>query len=213
MAKTSTLQFGLPPRADLLPAAERQQRALTQWRDRWIRAVLIALIAMAVLVAGQFFLRMNASNGLDEVRSTEAELNAKIASHSQVGPMVTERDMLYADREKAMSADMDWFAPYSMLTRALPKGAQLISFDAVVGGEYTGKDDSIGLKAIVTVQSAKPIDQATILGSFAKIPRVLDVDMLGLQETEDQYNYRVFVLFSQKLYSNHFLLTGPGKTL
>ena len=158
-----------------------------------------------------FGARVQAEMSRDDAADQKAELQRQMAEYSDVSALVSERNNLIAKRAEALVDDMNWSKPFLLLAPALPSGASLTGFEAGTGGPPTGKEGELGLKGQVTVQSAKPIDQATILDSFAQVKHVVDVDMLGLQKGDGNYTYTVYVAFDQGLYNKRFQTEGAAK--
>lgn len=207
--KSAGIQYGAAPRVYLLPPVERERRALAKLQRRWILGVLgvLAVVALALVVA--IGTRVQAEMSLNSAEDQKDELQRQLAAYSNVSALVAERDGLVAKRAEALAGDMGWRQPFTLLTPALPAGATLTGFTAATGGPATTTEGELGLKAVATVQSAKPIDQAIILDQFARVEHVVDVDMLGLQKGENGYSYSIYVAFDQGLYNARFQ-TMPG---
>lgn len=209
-SRQSAVVYGAPPRANLLPPAETERRSVARLQRRWIAGVLAALLVMALIIAASVAMRVQAGMGLSSAEDQKADLGRQLAAYSEVAALVSERDLLTAKRAEALAEDMGWRTPYRLLTPALPAGAQLTGFSATTGGATTSKPGELGLKAMATVVSSKPIDQAIVLDRFAGVNHVVDVDMLGLEQAEDVYTYSIYVAFDQGLYNGRFQTTTAG---
>ncbi|MGN0065582.1 MAG: hypothetical protein ACI379_15190 [Nocardioides sp.] len=203
-SREPAIVYGAPPRVDLLPPAEKDRRSLAQLKRRWVLAVLAVLGAAALVVLAALALRFQASLSVGAAEDHRAELQSDLAQYSDVSGLVSERDALVGKRAQAMAADMSWTKPYRLLAPALPNGARLTGFSAASGGEASADPADLGLKAVVTVSSGRAIDQAIVLDAFAQVEHVADVDMLGLEQAEGVYTYRIYVAFDQGIYNKRF---------
>lgn len=196
--------YGAPPRVDLLPPAEKERRALSRLQRRWVVAVLAVLGVAVLVVLAAVAVRVQAAMAVGDAEDQRADLQRELAAYSEVSGLIAERDNLVNKRAQSMVADMSWSKPYQLLTPALPRGAQLTGFAGSTGGEATGVAGQLGLKAVATVVSRKPMDQAIVLDGFAAVDNVVDVDMLGLDQAEGVYTYRIYVAFDQGIYNKRF---------
>lgn len=196
--------YGAPPRADLLPPAEKERRGLARLQRRWVIAVL-AVLALAVLVLlASVAVRVQAGMSVRSAEDQRTELQRQMAEYSEVSGLVAERNDLVARRGQAMVADMSWSRPYVLLVPALPPGASLTGFTAATGGDYLPNGQELGVKGVAIVESRKPIDQAIALDRFSQVDNVVDVDLLGLEQAEGVYTYKIYVAFDQGIYNKRF---------
>lgn len=209
--KPKPVVYGAPPRVNLLPVPERRRRALANLQRQLVFGVLAVLALTAVMFAAAYAMRVQAESSLSAAEDQKTSLQGQIAKYSDVSALVAERDNLISKRATALADDMDWSEPHRLLAPALPTGARLTGFMGATGGPPTGEEGEIGIKAVATVVSAKPIDQATILDRFSKVAHVIDVDMLGLQKDEGVYTYSIYVAFDQEMYGTRFQIKADAE--
>ena len=204
--------YGAPPRVDLLPPVEKERRSLAKLRRRWIVAVLVVLAVAVLVFLASLAVRVQADMAVSDAEDQRAQLQRDLARYADVSALVNERDTLVRQREQAMAADLRWSTPYELLVAALPKGSVMTGFTAATGGPATSKADDLGIKGVATVVSRKAIDQAIVLDAFAQVEHVTDVDMLGLEQTQGVYTYKIYVAFDQGIYNTRFQTDATEST-
>jgi len=225
LTKSPPLAYGAAPRVNLLPPAERERRERVELIRRWgaIAVAAAVLVVLAVLVAA--FLARSAEGDLQSERTRTTELTNKLAAYRDVSAAIRDKGSYEAYRTQAMASDVAWKSVIGALQAALPSGASVSGFDAVVGdgtsaasstsGSSTGSVDAgaaaaaapSGTAVTVSVQvtSRRSVDQKAMIARFAKVPGVLGVDLSSLSSaTGGGYSSTTAVYFDDSVLSGQY---------
>jgi type II secretory pathway pseudopilin PulG len=224
---SASLIYGAPPRVNLLPPAERERRERAELIRRWgaIAIAIAVLIVLAVLVAT--LMARSARNDLraEQVRTTE--LAGELAAYGDVSATTRDKSSYEAYRTQVMASDITWKSALGALQAALPAGASISGFDALVGDQNatagttgTSGTTADGADATVAAQNApsgtavtlsvqvtsnKSVDQRAMVASFAKVHGVLGVDMTGLSSASGTgYSSTTSVYFDRSVLSGRY---------
>ena len=137
LQRTPALAFGTVPQVNLLPPAERSRREHALLVRRWATVVAAAVAVVLSAVLAAVLLERSAQGDLDAERSRTAALAGQLAAYQDVATASNEKATYDAARTRAMASDMSWVRIVGALQSALPRGARIDGFDAVVGDSTT----------------------------------------------------------------------------
>ncbi|UDY23073.1 hypothetical protein [Nocardioides sp. Kera G14] len=220
LGRSAALVYGAPPRVNLLPPAERERREQAALARRWglIAVGAAALVVLAVAVTA--LLVRSADGDLQAEQARTTALARQLAANRDVATATRDKSAYEAYRTQVMTSDVSWGRALGALQDALPNGARIDGFDAVVGAAASAAATSAtgggatlaatapsGTVATFTVQvsSMLPMDQKAVVASFTRVPGVLGVEMADLSsESSASYSSTTTVFFDDSILSHKY---------
>lgn len=225
------------PRVNLMPRAETERRERAALAVRWGFGLLAALLTVALLAGGAFWLKWNADQRLAGEQLRTSELLTELATLSEVSRAIAMSTELETFRASAMASDLAWSDLFTSLAEALPSGVVVTGFDLTVGGAPTipaasaetaegdaagadaavaGADADLALTGTLELRSPTPIDVAPAVRALRDVAGVVQVDPLEM--TTEQvggsdatiYIYRLRTAFDQTLYTGAYAEEARG---
>ncbi len=205
------------PRVNLMPhiKPERRQRA-SLW-GVWGWAVVGALIVVALVAAGAFWLQLSAAQRLTAEQAKTTQLVGELSSLSDVNQALSQRSDLESFRASAMASDLPWSKTVASLVAALPPDVTLVGFNLTSGGAAKGKDPAaeVGLTGTLQLNSSTAIDIAPAVRAMRTVAGVLNADGQQVTSTSGaaassarSYAYVVTVTLNQSIYSGTYAQDG-----
>ena len=201
------------PRVNLLPPQELENRGRKALRMRWLRAFVSAsvLVALALLVGLQWNLAIHSR--LDAEVQESVQLQAQLATYSEVIELQSEVRNLKAFRGQAGGNEQDWGTLTAEITSVLPAGVVLIGFTLVPGAAPSpGSDASaeVGLKGTLTFSAKATAAQAETIAQLRKVRAFIAVDAGALASAGTAGGFTFVTTFSadQTRYTGRFVQGG-----
>lgn len=215
LTKSPPLAYGVAPRVNLLPPAERERRDRDALTRRWagIAAAAAGVVVLALL--GMVLLEQSARSGLADEQQRTDVLTRELATYHEVSTATRDKTGYEAYRAQVMGTDLSWTGLFGALRAQVPGAASITGFDVAtaipdapgtgstaspaptgspVGGAGTTSADGsmpaaapVGTAVTVTltVTSKRPLDQQAVVTGLEKVPGVLDVELGGI--SSEQY--------------------------
>ena len=207
---------------------------------RWGFGLLAALLVVAMLAGGAFWLKWNADQRLAREQARTAGLLTELATLSEVSRAIAMSTELETFRANAMASDLGWSDLFSSLEEALPTGVVVTGFDLTVGAAPTmpvatpaaGSGDApageiadaapvdaageLALSGTLELRSPTPIDVAPAVRALRDVPGVVQVDPLEMTTEQvggadaSTYIYRLRTTFDQTLYTGAYAEEALG---
>lgn len=228
------------PRVNLMPRAETERRERAALAVRWGIGLLGALLVVALLAGGAFWLKWNADQRLAGEQARTAGLLTDLAALSEVSRAIGMSAELETFRADAMASDLKWSELFASLEEALPAGVVVTGFDLTVGaaptmpvvtaeapagGESAGENagtataagaEELALAGTLELRSPTAIDVAPAVRALRDVAGVAQVDPLEMttEQVGDSdarsYIYRLRTTFDQTLYTGAYAEEALG---
>jgi hypothetical protein len=197
---------------NLLPTQEVESRARRVLLTRWARALVAALVVIALEAA----IGVTWTVGLAERRAAEdhasEQLQAQLAEYSPIIYLRAHLLNLEDFRAQAGSNDQEWKPLIARIKGVLPPGVKLIGFRVVPGAApVPGSDASeqVGLKGTLTFSAKATSAQADTIMQLRTVATFLAVDA-GELSADPSGGLTFVTTFSadQTLYTGRFKQSG-----
>ncbi len=207
------LVAGGTPRVNLLPPQVVEKRGRKALRMRWLKAFMSVsvLVALALIIGLQWNYVVHSR--LDAEVQESVQLQAKLATYSEVIELQSEVRDLKAFRAEAGGNEQDWGTLTAEITSVLPAGVVLIGFTLVPGAvPLPGSDASaeVGLKGTLTFSAKATSAQAETIAQLRKVRAFIDVDAGALSSGGPAGGFTFVTTFSadQTRYTGRFVQGG-----
>lgn len=203
------------PRVNLLPPREIERRATTALTKRWLCGVLATALLVSAVVAATHWVRASAELQLIAEQDRTAALNHDLASLAEVSAVLNQRAELSSLRGAAMGNDLEWRNLFRDITKALPKGSEIRSFDLLTGANPATDADptaTIGVIGRLTLWSKDPKDLDRMVGNLRELHLTLSADAASLAADGDEgFSFSVEFVVNQAHYSGRFVSIGGAR--
>ncbi len=198
------------PRVNLMPRSEIDRREKKSIIRRWVGGIVAALILVAVISAGTFWMQMTATFRLGAETARTQTLLSNLAGLSDVRATVDLQAELTAFRRDAMATDLEWSGLVAAVNGVLPPGVVVSGFRLSPGGMPLGDDPAaeIGAGGSVFLTSATPQEIVPLVRAVRPIAGIIEAD--GWQQTSEQgvYEYELRIVFDQSVYTGAYAVEG-----
>lgn len=205
------LTLGGPPRVDLLPAVEAENRARRELRMRWLGIFLLAVVLVGSVSGVGFGWMLRANTQLAESHQLAVELNAELAKYSEVAKVSNDVDKLQDVRAQAGSNDLAFGPLIAEITAVLPNGVTLTGYKLAPGpapkaGVEAAKQ--VGLTGTLTFSAKLTASQAETVTRLRTVRGFIDVDAGQLAAGDGGYVFEAIFSADQSRYTGRFAQTG-----
>lgn len=212
MALAGEAVIGGVPRVNLLPRAESEHRARGALLRRWGWGLTAALLVVALVAAGAFWLQATAAARLAQENARTNALLTQVAALQPVRDKLTLESELVDLRAQAMGTDLVWSQVSTTAEQALPDDVVLAGFSLAPGGLPIGDDRSLeeGVTGTLTLTSAEPADMVPYVRALRSSPGVISTQTDGwsLRGSADEYTYEIRVVLDQSVYTGAYAEEG-----
>lgn len=212
MAFANTPSFGIggAPRVNLMPRAEIDRRERSVLVRRWAWALVAALLVVAAVSAGTFYLQWAAQQRLAAANATTTTLLTDLAGLTDVREAVALETELTDFRADAMATDLSWSTFVSQVDAVVPAPAILAGFELSSGTVPIGNDPALEIGAVGSFgfNSPTPIEIVPLIRAVRALPGVVEADGWELTSEGDaeirKYTYLLRVGVDQTIYTNAY---------
>jgi len=205
-SKAPILTLGGPPHVNLMPrvAIERRERATLIRRWGW--GLAAALLAVAVVGAGAFYLQAAAQQRLAAENARTTDLITQIATLQPVSEKLSLQTELGEFRVQAMGSEVDWVGVVRAVQAVLPAGVAFHEYSLAPGGLLQGEDPAaeIGVSGSIVLVSTEPADMVPLARAVRQVPGVLEVEGWGQFVEEGRYFHELRVTLDQSFYTGAY---------
>lgn len=205
-ATKPTLHFSTTPRVNLLPRSERNRRATAALARRWVGLLFGAVVLAAAVVGGAYAYSMMNTSRLTAVQAQTTDLLVQLGELKPVSDAISTRSALSAQREEAMSGDIDWAPIVTRLASVLPGDSALTGYALTAGGSAPGADPQtqVGMLATLTISAGRPVDAARTAGALRAVDGVTRVEVVRLGAENERYTANVILTLDQTIYTGKY---------
>ncbi len=206
---TAVLAVGGPPRVNLMPrtAIERRERAALLRRWGW--GATAALLVVALVSGGAYYLHVSAQQRLDAENTRTTALLEQVAALQVISGKLSLQTELAEFRAQAMGTEVDWGDLIAAVQRALPEGVAYSAFELSPGGLAQGDDPAleIGAQGEIELSSLSPWDIVDLTRAVRAVPGILAVDGWGqnYDKQDDVYRHLLRVQVDQSFYTGAYV--------
>lgn len=206
MSAKPTVSISGAPRVNLLPRSERQRRAASALARRWAVVLVGAVVVAVAVVGGAYAYSMMTSARLTAEQARTTDLLVQLGQLKPVSDAISTRATLTAQREQAMSGDIDWAPIVTRLASALPGDAALTGYALNAGGAAQDADPTtqVGMLATLTVSAGEPVDAARTAAALRALDGVTRVEVVRLGVEDERYTATVAVALDQTIYTGKY---------
>lgn len=230
LSSAPAVVYAAPPQVNLLPTPERERRERDALVRRWLAVAAGAVVLVLLLTLATMLKEHAAGSALSREQQRTLTLAQELSTYQDVARATHDKGAYQAYRTQAMADDLVWSGVIGALQAALPDGAHVTGFDAVVGkgdsadqaeGGLSGQVGQSGatgtdpitiprpsgtvVTVIIQVTSMQPLDQKAMVASFRKVPGVLGVDMASLSSASSvSYSSTTGVFFDDSVLSGKY---------
>ncbi|HWI32482.1 MAG TPA: hypothetical protein VNT50_13440, partial [Microbacterium sp.] len=108
MARASAPALAGIPRVNLMPRLEVERRERSVLVKRWFGAVIGAVVIVALVCGGTFYLRWTEERRVAAAQAQTSSLLGELASLSEVSQAIATVGALETFRAEAMASDIGW---------------------------------------------------------------------------------------------------------
>jgi hypothetical protein len=205
------LIVGEPPRVDLLPAVEAENRSRRELRMRWLGVFLLAVVLVGSVSGVGFGWTIRANAQMADSHHIAVDLNAELAKYSEAAKVANEVAKLQGIRAQAGSNDVAFGSLVAEITAALPDGVSLIGFKLAPGpAPKEGVDVSkqVGITGTLTFAAKQTASQAETVTRLRAVPGFIDVDAGQLTADDGGYVFEATFSADQSRYTKRFAQNG-----
>ncbi|MBA3019998.1 hypothetical protein [Propionicimonas sp.] len=205
------LILGGPPRVDLLPAVEAENRARRELRMRWLGVFLLAVVLVGSVSAVGFGWTVRTSAQMAASHKQGDELNAELAKYSEAARVSRDVDKLQGIRAQAGSNDLAFGPLIAEITAVLPSGVTLTGFKLAPGPapkEGVEAAKQVGLTGTLTFSAKLTASQAETVTRLRTVRGFIDVDAGKLEADDSGYVFEATFSADQSRYTGRFAQNG-----
>lgn len=208
MTAVSPPAYALPvvARVNLMPRTETERRQKSVLLRRWVGGVLAALLVVAAVSAGAYWLQLGAAQRLAAENARTESLLSQLASLSDVRATLDLQSELTEFRAAAMATDQSWTRLLSTVESVLPAGVTVDGFLVAPAGAPTGEDPAaeLGTVGSIFVVSDSPQEIVPLVRAVRPLPGVLVAEAWAVSWAENRYTYEIRFAFDQSVYTGAY---------
>ncbi|MCW3494789.1 hypothetical protein [Microbacterium sp. SSM24] len=200
--------LGGAPRVDLMPRTETDRRQRHALVRKWVWAIIAAVSAVALAIAGGAWMQWSAQQRLASANADTTVLLGELAALTDVRTTAALEEELTEFRSQAMASDLAWPSLLGSVASVLPDDVVISGFDLTSGAIPVGEDPAgeVGVIGTMTFATSTPVEIVPLIRSVRALPGVIDADGWELTSEGDPrvYTYLLRTTFDQSVYTGDY---------